>query len=213
MAEPAKDGRLRPSRGRAWQSECAQPANRFRAAVANGGPINTDKENTAAADGSRWQLGNSPRDYFRCATTPAGEFQGTIVDAALATPDLKSLADAVVAAGLVGTLNGRGPFTVFAPTNAAFGKIPPAVLASITSDASLLTAVLKYHVVPGNGHLFDARQPFGAPRELATVQGQTVFLNRNKSAPQVNQSNVSCQPVKTNNGTVYIVDGFLLPQF
>jgi uncharacterized surface protein with fasciclin (FAS1) repeats len=87
------------------------------------------------------------------------------------------------------------------------------VLASIASDASLLTAVLTYHVVPGHGRLFDARQAFGAPRELATVQGQTVFLNRNRNTPQVNQSNVSCRPVKTNNGTVYIVDSALLPQF
>jgi uncharacterized surface protein with fasciclin (FAS1) repeats len=167
----------------------------------------------ASADGARWQGGSWQRDYFRCATTAAVKFQGTIVDAALATPDLKSLADAVVAAGLVDTLNGRGPFTVFAPTNAAFGKIPPAVLASIAADASLLTAVLTYHVVPGNGHLFDPRQAFTAPRELATVQGQTVFLNRNKGTPQVNQSNVSCQPVKTVNGTVYIVDSVFLPQF
>lgn len=168
---------------------------------------------TAAADGSRWRGGNWVRDYFRCATTPAVNFQGTIVEAALATPDLKSLADAVVAAGLVDTLNGKGPFTVFAPTNAAFGKIPPAVLAAIAGDVSLLTAVLTYHVVPGNGHLFDARQAFSAPRELATVQGQTVFLNRSAGTPQVNQSNVSCQPVKTSNGTVYIVDSVLLPQF
>lgn len=168
---------------------------------------------TASADGGRWQAGNYQRDYFRCATTPAVEFHGTIVDAALATPDLKTLADAVVAAGLVGTLNGKGPFTVFAPTNAAFGKIPPAVLASIVGDVSLLTAVLTYHVVPGNGHLFDVRQVLAGPRELATVQGQTVFLNRNKSTPQVNQSNVSCQPVKTSNGTVYVVDSVLLPQF
>ena len=168
---------------------------------------------TAMADGNQWKAGGWQRDYLRCVSTPAVTFQGTIVDAALATPELKGLADAVVAAGLVTTLNGSGPFTVFAPTNAAFGKIPPAVLASLASDVSLLTAVLTYHVVPGNGQLFDPRQGFAAARELATVQGQTVFLNRNNSGPQVNQSNVSCQPVKTNNGTVYIVDSVLLPQF
>jgi uncharacterized surface protein with fasciclin (FAS1) repeats len=166
---------------------------------------------TVSADESRRQ-GGWQRDYFRCATTPAAKFEGTIVDAALATPDLKGLADAVVAAGLVDVLNGKGPFTVFAPTNDAFGKIPPAVFASIAGDVSLLTAVLTYHVVPGDGYLFDPRQAF-APRELATVQGQTVFLNRSKSTPQVNQSNVSCQPVKTSNGTVYVIDSVLLPQF
>ena len=168
---------------------------------------------SASADAGDGETGNWRRDYFRCATTPPVTFQGTIVDAVLATPDLKSLADAVVAAGLVGTLNGAGPFTVFAPTDAAFAKIPAPVLAAITADAALLTAVLTYHVVPGNGRLFDPRQAFATPRELATAQGQSVFLNRTMAAPQVNQSNVSCQPVATDNGTVYIVDSVLLPQF
>ena len=66
----------------------------------------------SGADNGSAQVSSWPRDYFRCATTPAVTFQGTIVDAALATPDLKSLADAVVAAGHVETLNGRGAFTV-----------------------------------------------------------------------------------------------------
>jgi uncharacterized surface protein with fasciclin (FAS1) repeats len=152
------------------------------------------------------------KEYFRCAATPAVHFQGTIVDAALATPDLKVLADAVVAAGLAGTLAGPGPFTVYAPTNAAFQKIPPAVLSAITSDTALLTAVLTYHVTPGKGRDADPRLVFNTPKEVPTVQGQTVFFSRS-TGPQVNQSNVACQPVRTTNGVVWLIDSVLLPQF
>jgi len=167
----------------------------------------------AAADGTgKDAYTQSVRDYFRCASTPAVDFPGTIVDAALATPALKSLADAVVAANLAGTLSGPGPFTVYAPTNDAFAKIPPSVLAALTADVNLLTAVLTYHVTPGIGRLVDPRLQFGTPKEVNTVQGQTVFYNRGKG-PQVNQSNVACQPVRTRNGTVWIIDSVLLPQF
>jgi uncharacterized surface protein with fasciclin (FAS1) repeats len=154
----------------------------------------------------------SVRDYFRCATTPAVDFPGTIVDAALATPALSSLAGAVVAAGLAGTLSGPGPFTVYAPTNDAFAKIPPSVFSALTSDVGLLTAVLTYHVTPYQGRQADPRLVFGTPKEAQTVQGQKVFFSRGEG-PQVNQSNVACQPVKTTNGTVWIIDSVLLPQF
>jgi uncharacterized surface protein with fasciclin (FAS1) repeats len=165
----------------------------------------------ALADGNKWQPQQS-REFFRCASTQPLNFSGTIVDAALATPDLKALADAVVAAGLAGTLSGPGPFTVYAPTNAAFGKIPPAVLSAITADKVLLTAVLTYHVTPGAGRNIDPRLAFTNPKEVPTVQGQTVFFSRD-TGPQVNQSNVACQPVRTTNGTVWLIDSVLLPQF
>jgi uncharacterized surface protein with fasciclin (FAS1) repeats len=151
-------------------------------------------------------------EYFRCAATPAADFPGTIVDAALATPDLKILADAVVAAGLAGTLSGPGPFTVYAPTNAAFQKIPATVLSAITTNPSILTAVLTYHVSPGKGRHLDPRQVFNGAREVPTVQGQTVFYSRS-GGPQVNQSNVACQAVRTSNGVVWLIDSVLLPQF
>jgi len=166
----------------------------------------------ALADGNKWQAPQQSRDFFRCASTQPVNFQGTIVDAALATPDLKVLADAVVAANLVGTLSGPGPFTVYAPTNAAFGKIPPAVLSAITSDTALLTAVLTYHVTPGSGRNIDPRLVFTTPKEVPTVQGQTVFFSRD-TKPQVNQANVACQAVRTTNGTVWLIDSVLLPQF
>ena len=69
--------------------------------------------------------------------------------AASNNPELSTLVTAVEAAGLVDTLNGEGPFTIFAPTNSAFAKIPPADLDAVLADTELLTAILAYHVVPG----------------------------------------------------------------
>ena len=185
------------------------PANRLHAVTLAG--VLSVVAPAALADGGKWQP-QQGREYFRCAATPAVHFEGTIVDAALATPDLKMLADAVVAAELASTLSGPGPFTVYAPTNAAFQRIPPAVLSAITADESLLTPVLTYHVTPGKGRNADPRLVFGTPKEVPTVQGQTVFFSRS-TGPQVNQSNVACQPVQTTNGVVWLIDSVLLPQF
>lgn len=86
------------------------------------------------------------------------------------------------------------------------------MLGAITADRGLLTALLTYHVSVGQGRHLDPRQVFTGAREVSTVQGQTVFFNR-RGSPQVNQSNVSCQPVRTTNGTVWLIDSVLLPQF
>jgi uncharacterized surface protein with fasciclin (FAS1) repeats len=173
---------------------------------------------TASAEGSDyrdWWAKKAKGDYFACATTPPVKFDGTIVDAAIALQEaagLKTLVGAVVGAGLVDTLNSPGPFTVFAPTDDAFGNIPEPILTAIVSDVGLLTAVLTYHVVAGADKHIDPRWVYRRALEVETVQGQTLFFNRN-GGPQVNQSNVACQPVHTSNGVVYVIDSVLLPQF
>ena len=168
---------------------------------------------TAVADDDRYHhynwKGKYKSDYFACATTHPVEFDGTIAEAAIATEALSTLVELVVAAGLVDALNGEDPLTVFAPTNEAFENIPDTVLGAIGADVDLLTAVLTYHVVPG---LKDPRWTYRKIREVETLQGQTLFFNRD-SGPQVNQSNVACQPVHTTNGIVYVIDSVLLPQF
>jgi uncharacterized surface protein with fasciclin (FAS1) repeats len=136
-------------------------------------------------------------------------FPGTIVDAAIATPDLSTLVSLVVAADLVGPLSGKGPLTVYAPTNAAFGKVPAPLLGLIGGDPALLTSVLTYHVTPGT---VDLRKAI-APMAVKTLQGQSVFVSHGKNGPQVNQSGAACKGVKTTNGTVWIIDSVLLPQF
>lgn len=152
--------------------------------------------------------------YKSCLKTKPVRFHGTIVDAALATPELSTLAFAVQAAGLVDVLKSDGPFTVFAPTDAAFAAVPAGVLSAILADLNILSAVLTYHVIPDTGRRNDPRRTIrGWALERKTVQGQSVFFNRSGTGPQVNQSDVSCQAVETDNGIVWVIDSVLLPQF
>lgn len=147
---------------------------------------------------------------LQCRHAPLAQFNGTIVDAAVATPELSTLVQLVQAAGLVGALSGPGPLTVFAPTNAAFAKVPPALLNLIGGDTALLTSVLTYHVSPGQR---DPRRSAFFPAEVPTLQGQSLFLEFESGKPQVNQSTAQCTGVKTTNGVVWIIDSVLLPQF
>jgi len=148
----------------------------------------------------------------KCLRTQPVHFDGTIVDAALATPALSTLVDVVVAAGLVDALSAPGNKTVFAPTNAAFAAVPAPVLSLLLADPQgLLTSVLTYHVSAGQKK--DARRGFRRP-SLETLNGQRVFLTHEReSGPKVNNSNISCQAVVTNNGVVWVIDSVLLPQF
>lgn len=150
----------------------------------------------------------SAQGFKQCLKTQPVRFDGTIVEAALATPELSTLVDLVVAANLVDALNAPGNLTVFAPTNDAFAAIPEPVLGAIGSDVDVLTAVLTYHVTARPA---DPRRSV-LPREVTTLQGQTLFLDYDR-APQVNQSTAACQGVRTDNGTVWLIDSVLLPQF
>lgn len=147
---------------------------------------------------------------WACRKAPLTQFSGTIVEAAVATPELSTLVQLVQAAGLVDALSSPGPLTVYAPTNAAFGKVPPALLNLIGGDTALLTSVLTYHVSPGQR---DPRRTTLIPAEVPTLQGQSVFLELDGGKPQINQSTAQCKGVKTSNGVVWIIDSVLLPQF
>lgn len=147
-----------------------------------------------------------------CDAVPAdgeGSFAGmaddTAATAASNNPLLSTLVTAVVEADLVDTLNSDGPFTIFAPTNDAFGDIDPDVLAAVLADKELLTSVLTYHVIPGDN---DAATLSGA--SFATVEGGEVVLGADGTT--VNDANVICSDVPVANGTVHIVDQVLLPQ-
>lgn len=144
-----------------------------------------------------------------CLRTEPVQFQGTIVDAAVATPAFSTLIKVLTAANLVSALQGTGPFTVFAPTDEAFGKIPGPLLEEIVADPKVLTTVLTYHVVPNSIRL----RRTTSVKEVETLQGQSVFLSVDEKGPYVNQSNIACQAVKTTNGTIFVIDSVLLPQF
>lgn len=176
-----------------------------------------DEDDDYESGNSRFQ---QIREFFNCANTPAAHFDGTIVDAALATPALEQLAQAVVAAGLVELLSGEGPFTVYAPINEAFESIPAGVLNGIVSETDdqanpiVLQTILGYHVVPGLRFRNDPRRVFNRITQVQTSIGQSVFFSRDWDGTEINQSNlVSCQPVRTANGIVFLIDSVLLPQF
>jgi uncharacterized surface protein with fasciclin (FAS1) repeats len=147
--------------------------------------------------------------WLQCRSTTLTEFNGTIVDAAVATPELSTLVSLVQAANLAGPLSGKGPLTVFAPTNAAFAKVPAPLLGLIGSDVNLLTSVLTYHVTTGTT---DPRRTL-SPVQVNTLNGQSVFVGFDASGASVNQSTAACKGVRTSNGTVWLIDSVLLPQF
>jgi len=128
---------------------------------------------------------------------------------AVSNPAFSTLVTALTAAGLVSTLQGPGPFTVFAPTNAAFAKVPAPVLNLLLSNTAALTDVLLYHVAGGYR---DLRYTF-VPRDIKTVEGQQVFAERERDALFINNSRVIGQPIVTDNGVIYVVDSVLLPQY
>ncbi|WP_198683460.1 fasciclin domain-containing protein [Peristeroidobacter agariperforans] len=150
-----------------------------------------------------------PQGAVRPAFTQVQRVDGTIVDVAVGNPAFSTLVTALQAADLVTTLQGPGPFTVFAPTNEAFKKIPAGVLNFLLADQDALTDVLLYHVVPG---VRDLRYQF-SPRDLRTVQEQDVYVDRERDILQINNSLVSGQVIRTDNGIIYVVDSVLLPQY
>lgn len=147
--------------------------------------------------------------FYRCINTSVVNFEGTVVDAAVATPELSTLVSLVTAAGLGNALATTQNITVYAPTNAAFANVDPGVLDAIGSNPAALTAVLTYHVTPS---LQDPRR-YSQPQARSTLAGQQVFMFHDGRNARVNGSKVNCQGVKTSNGLVWLVDSVLLPQF
>jgi len=133
----------------------------------------------------------------------------TIVEVAQGIPELSTLVDAIVAAGLADALSGDGPFTVFAPTNAAFNKLDPEVLNNIIATPSLLTALLQYHVVSGEVSSGDLTN--GPVQTL--LSGQTVDVNISGGMVTLNgSSNVTTADVDASNGVIHIIDEVLIPE-
>lgn len=137
----------------------------------------------------------------------AGSMSKDIVDTAVSAGSFNTLAKALTEAGLVDTLKGDGPFTVFAPTDEAFAKLPEDQLASILADKDLLTEILTYHVVPGKVMAADVANIDSA----ATVQGQSVSINTD-SGVKVDTANVIQADIEASNGVIHVIDTVLVPQ-
>ena len=128
-----------------------------------------------------------------------------IVETAVSAGNFNTLATALQAADLVDTLKGPGPFTVFAPTDAAFAKIPKADLDALLADKAKLAAVLTYHVVPGKVMSKDVR-----PGMVKTVQGSSLTVST-KGGVKVDKANVTAVDIVADNGVIHVIDTVVLP--
>ena len=129
-----------------------------------------------------------------------------IVDTAIAAGNFKTLVTAVKAAGLVETLKSKGPFTVFAPTDEAFAKIPKADLDALLKDKAKLAAVLTYHVVPAAVMAKDVKAG-----EVKTVNGQSIKITTDNGV-MVKNAKVVKTDVAASNGVIHAIDTVLMPQ-
>jgi uncharacterized surface protein with fasciclin (FAS1) repeats len=140
------------------------------------------------------------------AAVQAGQYKD-IVDTAAAAGSFKTLAAALQAAGLVDTLKGKGPFTVFAPTDEAFAKIPKADLDALIADKAKLTRVLTYHVVAGRVMASDVVKL----KDAKTVEGQMVKIDASNGVT-INNAKVVKADVEASNGVIHVIDTVILPQ-
>lgn len=141
-----------------------------------------------------------------CASTGSND----IVDVAAANGDFTTLVAAVQAAGLEDTLRGDGPFTVFAPTDAAFAALPPGTVESLLlpENKDALVGILTYHVLPGSVKAADV---LGAKTNVATVNGKELTVDGTRGGVLVNNARVEIANVSASNGVIHVIDKVLLP--
>jgi uncharacterized surface protein with fasciclin (FAS1) repeats len=144
-----------------------------------------------------------------CTMEPASP---DIVDIAAGDPNFSTLVAALQAADLVDTLRGPGPFTVFAPTNAAFAALPPGTVDSLLlpENQATLQSILLYHVVPG---AITSNELVGQRLSVATVNGEAVRINADNKlgTVRVNNATVTQADIIADNGVIHVIDSVLLP--
>ncbi len=129
-----------------------------------------------------------------------------IVDTAVSAGQFNTLVTALKAANLVDTLKQKGPYTVFAPTDAAFAKLPAGALDSLLKDKDKLTAVLTYHVVPGKVMAAQVK-----PGAVKTVQGQSLTVSAKDGAVMVDDAKVIKTDIEASNGVIHVIDSVVMP--
>ena len=133
-----------------------------------------------------------------------------IVDVAIGSPDHTTLVAAVTAAGLVETLKGAGPFTVFAPTNAAFSALPAGTVEGLLKpeNKAKLTGILTYHVVAGAVKAADLKDG----QKVKTLQGEELTVSIKDGKVMINGANVTAADLTGSNGVVHVIDAVLMPK-
>ena len=134
-----------------------------------------------------------------------------IVDTAVSAGQFNTLVAAVKAAGLVDTLKGDGPYTVFAPTDEAFAKLPAGTVENLLKpeNKEQLVAVLTYHVVPGKVMSKDIA---GKVVEAKTVQGTTAKVDATGKGPMIDNAHIVKADIETSNGVIHVIDAVILPE-
>ncbi len=130
-----------------------------------------------------------------------------IVDTAASAGSFNTLVAAVKAAGLVETLKGPGPFTIFAPTDEAFAKIPKAKLDALLKDKAALTKILTYHVVSGKVMSADVK-----PGAVKTVEGSSLIVSATAGKVMVDKANVVKTDIVADNGVIHVIDSVIMPK-
>lgn len=130
----------------------------------------------------------------------------SVADTLAATPELSTLSSLIVKAGLTNTLKGTGPFTLFAPNNAAFAKVPAKTMEDLGKDPARLAAVLTYHVIPGKVVAADVKNS-----NVKTVNGANLALSKAGEFVTVEDAMVQKADIAATNGVVHIVDSVLIP--
>jgi len=143
-----------------------------------------------------------------CSANAVAAAKADIVDTAVAAGSFSTLVTAVKAAELVDTLKGPGPFTVFAPNDAAFAKVPAADLEALLQDKAALGKVLTYHVVPGKVMAADVVKLSSA----TTVQGQELKIEVKDGTVLVDGAKVISTDIETSNGVIHVIDSVVLPK-
>jgi uncharacterized surface protein with fasciclin (FAS1) repeats len=144
------------------------------------------------------------------SSAPARATGTDVVDTAVATGQFKTLAAALDGAGLVSILKGPGPFTVFAPTDAAFAKLPAGTVEDLLrpENKARLAAILTYHVVPGRVTAAEVARL----EEAETVNGETVEVRADGGGVMINDARVTAADVAASNGVIHVIDTVIMPR-
>ena len=143
----------------------------------------------------------------RQASTPRAAPSKNIVDTMIAAGNFTTLMAGIKAAGLTDTLNGRGPFTIFAPTDEAFKKLPTGAWDALLKDTAKLKAVLSYHVITGHVLAQDVKSG-----DVMTVQGTPLAAVVSSSEVKVNGAHVRQRDITASNGVIHVIDAVIMPK-
>jgi transforming growth factor-beta-induced protein len=174
------------------------------------GKVTVDKANVVTTD---VKASNGVIHVIDTVMMPKDDVKlADIVDTAVAAGTFKTLAKALTAADLITTLKGKGPFTVFAPTDAAFAKLPPATLADLLKPANRekLAGILKYHVI--SGEVMASAVVTMDGKKAATVNGKSVTIAVKAGKVTVDGANVVTTDIKTSNGVIHVIDTVMIPK-